>query len=158
MFSKSNLIPQSLTRPHTRKRKKRDPTPYPPVYPVKMMATSRRRSRQESEIDDDDIDDIEIQSASTEKTSPTPEVKTPFSPTYARLTPVVQIRSGKRRRTNLSAATTAVQDVELDEGIEYADDDEADEEEPLDEELNALSTQRQAQIIEENAQERASGV
>jgi len=39
------------------------------------MATSRRRSRQESEIDDgDDVDDIEIQSASTERTSPSPEV------------------------------------------------------------------------------------
>jgi len=48
--------------------------------------------------------------------------------------------------------------VEIDEGIEYADDDEAEEEESMDEELNALSTQRQVQIMEENAQERASGV
>jgi hypothetical protein len=71
---------------------------------------------------------------------------------------VVQIRSGKRRRTTSNASTPAIHDVEIDEGIEFADDDEADEEESMDEELNALSTQRQAQIMEENAQERASGV
>jgi hypothetical protein len=123
------------------------------------MAPSRRRDRQQSGIDDDDDADGDVeltQSSSTERGSQPAEVNNSLPERDSSL--ILQARPEKRQRTGVNSEVAA-EDVEIDDGIEYGDDDV--DEDVEDEEMMVAATQRtqqQAEIREEREKERATGV